>query len=163
MPKRKKPRTAGTAKPAGLKKWFFKAPNYLYRARLGFIFGNRFLMLEHRGRNTGRLYRTVLEVAGRNDVEWIVTAGFGPRSDWYRNLKVETFEAVWLGSRRHEDVSVRFLGHEEAGMVMGDYEKAHAKTARGIYKAIGVSYDGTDEGRAEMMRQIPMVGFAVRI
>jgi hypothetical protein len=89
-------------------------------------------------------------------------AGFGPKPDWYRNLQAGNLEALWLGSRRHEDVEVRFLGHEEAGRVMGEYEHAHPETAWGIYKAIGVSYDGTDGGRAEMMKSIPMVGLAVR-
>ena len=125
--------------------------------------GKRFLMIEHRGRKTGTLYRTVLEVAGRNPErnEWIVTAGHGPTSDWYRNLKTGTLKAVWIGSKRFA-ARVRFLEPEEAGQVMGDYERAHRRTAKALLKAMGVSYDGTDEGRVEMMKQIPMVALQVR-
>ena len=77
--------------------------------------GKRFLMIEHRGRKSGKLYRTVVEVAGRHpdNNEWIVTAGFGPKSDWYRNLVAGTPEAVWIGSRRHS-ASLRFLESSEA-------------------------------------------------
>ena len=32
---------------------FVRAPIAIYRARLGFIFGSRLLMLEHTGRKTG--------------------------------------------------------------------------------------------------------------
>jgi deazaflavin-dependent oxidoreductase (nitroreductase family) len=122
--------------------------------------GKRFLMIEHRGRRSGKLYRTVIEVAGRHrdEEEWIVTAGFGPKSDWYLNLQAGTLEAVWIGSRRHA-ANVRFLEPIEAGDVMGAYEQAHPRTARNLLDLMGVSYDGTDEGRVEMMRQIPMVAF----
>ncbi|MEA1903285.1 MAG: nitroreductase family deazaflavin-dependent oxidoreductase [Actinomycetota bacterium] len=124
--------------------------------------GKRFLMISHRGRKSGNLFFTVLEVAGRRpeNREWIVTSGWGPKADWYRNLKAGTFEAVWIGSHRH-DATVRFLEAEEAGQVMGEYETAHPKTAQALYKAMGVSYDGTDDGRVEMMNQIPMVALAV--
>lgn len=124
--------------------------------------GKRFLMIEHFGRKSGNLYRTVIEVAGRHPEtdEWIVTSGWGPSADWYRNLQSGGFEAVWIGSKRHQ-AKVRFLDNVEAGAVMGQYEKAHPKTAQTLYDVMGVSYDGSDEGRADMMRRIPMVGFAL--
>jgi deazaflavin-dependent oxidoreductase (nitroreductase family) len=149
-----------TTAPKGLFKWFLHAPSYLYRARLGFLFGNRFLMIEHRGRKSGRLYRTVVEVAGRHPErrEWIVTAGRGPTSDWYRNLQEGGLESVWLGSRPHA-ASVRFLPADEAATVMKSYEDEHPKTADRLYRTMGVSYDGTDEDRVRMMHEIPMVGF----
>ncbi len=34
-------------------RWFVRAPIWLYRARLGFLFGPWLLMLEHTGRKTG--------------------------------------------------------------------------------------------------------------
>ena len=42
---------------------------------------------------------------------------------------------------------------------MGAYERAHPKTAEKLYSMMGVSYDGTDEGRVEMMAKVPMVAF----
>ena len=35
------------------------------------------------------------------------------------------------------------------------------KTAAKLYDAMGVSYDGTDAGRVEMMAKIPMVAFTL--
>lgn len=149
-------------KPTGWKKWVLKAPSYLYRARLGFLFGRRFLMIEHRGRRSGTSYCTVIEVAGRLDdpPEYVCTSGTGPNADWYRNLQANGVDAVWVGSKRHE-ANVRFLEEDEAAAVMADYERAHPKTAANLYKVMGVSYDGTREGLVEMMEQIPMVAFSL--
>ncbi len=147
-------------KPTGFTKYLLKAPSLLYRARLGFVFGKRFLMIEHRGRRSGKLYRTVIEVAGRVGEEWICTSGTGPRADWYRNICEGGLVAIWVGSRRHE-ATMRQLPAAEASRVMADYEAAHPETARKLYEMMGVSYDGTDADRERMMEQIPMVGFTL--
>ena len=146
-------------KPTGWLKRMLKAPTYLYRAHLGIVFGNRFVMIEHRGRNSGPRHFTVVEVAGHLPREWVCTSGTGPDADWYRNLRAGGLAALWVGSRRHR-ASVRFLGAAEAAKVMGAYERSHPKTASKLYSVIGVSYDGTDEGRVEMMAKIPMVAFS---
>ena len=151
------------SKPTGIWKAFLDSPTWLYRWHLGFLFGRRFLMIEHRGRKSQKLYRTVVEVAGRNldKSEWIVTSGTGPKADWYRNLKVGGADAVWIGSSRHAGPPVRFLEAEEAGPTFAEYEKGHPKAAVKLMDMTGVSYDGSDEGRVEMMRQIPMVAFTI--
>lgn len=149
-------------KPSGFLKWFLKAPSYLFRAHLGFVFGKRFVMIEHRGRTSGRLFRTVIEVAGRNPEhrEFICTSGTGPKADWYLNLKANGVDAVWVGSKRHA-ATVRFLEAAEAAEFMAEYERAHPKTAANLYEIMGVSYDGTDADRVRMMGEIPMVGFQI--
>ena len=82
----------------------------------------------------------------------------GPKSDWYQNLGAGTLEGVWIGSKRHL-ATLRFLGSNEASEVMSECERAHPRTAKALLKGAGVSYDGTDEGRDEMMELIPMVAF----
>lgn len=119
-------------------------------------------MIEHRGRESGRLYRTVVEVAGRpptGDGEWFVVSGFGPRADWYRNIRAGNLVAIWLGSRRYR-ASVRFVEPEEAADVMIGYETAHPKAARFLAVELGLAHDGTSEGRLRLMRQVPMVAFS---
>lgn len=150
------------SKPAGLWKWILHLPTWLYRAHLGVVFGKRLVMLEHRGRKSGNLYRTVVEVAGRGagDNTYIVTSGTGPHADWYRNILAGGLVAVWVGSRKHP-ASVRTLEPDEAGSVFAVYERDHPKTAIKLMDSMGVGYDGTDAGRIEMMRKIPMVEFAI--
>lgn len=119
-------------------------------------------MIEHRGRKSGRLYRTVLEVVdrARADGEWYVVSGFGPGADWYQNLRSDGLEAVWIGSRRHP-AEARFMEPGEAAAVMARYEEAHPRTADLLMGQMDVGYDGTDEGRVEMMASIPMVALRI--
>lgn len=149
-------------KPTGFTKWLLHAPTWLYRSRLGFLMGKRFLMIEHRGRKSDNLYRTVVEVAGRHRdrTEFVVTSGTGSEADWYRNLGAGKLDAVWVGSKRH-NATVRFLDAEEAADVFFDYETRHPRTATKLLQQMDVSYDGTDKGRIEMMRSIPMVAFCL--
>lgn len=147
-------------KPAGWLKWTLKVPTYLFRARLGLVFGNRLVMIEHRGRKSGDRHFTVVEVAGRPSQQWVCASGTGPTADWYRNLQAGGLEALWVRSRRHRAV-VRFLEAAEAAEVMAAYERDHPKTAAKLCSMMGVSYDGTDEGRVEMMAKIPMVALGL--
>jgi deazaflavin-dependent oxidoreductase (nitroreductase family) len=147
-------------KPTGWLRRILRWPTYLYRARLGFLFGHRFIMIEHRGRRSGRHYRTVVEVAGRRSGEWICASGTGPGADWYSNLRANGLLAVWVGWRRCW-ATVRFLKAREAADWMADYEREHPRTASRLYRIMGVSYDGTFEGRIEMMVKVPMVAFRI--
>ena len=58
-------------KPTGWLRRMLKAPTYIYRARLGILFGYRFVMIEHSGRNTGIRHFTVVEVARHLPREWV--------------------------------------------------------------------------------------------
>lgn len=149
-------------KPTGVFKWFLHAPTWLFRAHIGFVMGKRFMMIEHTGRTSGNLYRTVLEVAGRYPErdEWIVTSGTGANADWYRNIVAGGLDAVWIGSTRYT-AAPRFLDAPEAALVMLGYEQAHPKAAAKLMDSMGVSYDGSQEGRIAMMEQIPMVSFVL--
>ncbi len=64
-------------------------PRHLYRHGWGWLLGRRFLQLTHTGRRSGRTFTTVLEVV-RPDPdcgEVMVVSGFGPGSDWLRNIR----------------------------------------------------------------------------
>ncbi len=147
-------------KPTGLFKRILHAPVWLFRARLGFIFGKRIVMLEHLGRRSGKLRQTPLEVVRRNGDSYILCSGTGPNADWYRNLKSNPAAALWVGSSRHE-VEQRFLDQSEAATTFAFYEQAHPKAAARLTDLMGVSHDGTHRGRMEMMAKIPMVELRV--
>jgi deazaflavin-dependent oxidoreductase (nitroreductase family) len=81
--------------------WYlFRAPVYLYRWRLGWLLGKRCLLLSHIGRRTGLRRETVVEVVEyREDgPEVVVANGFGPNSDWVRNIETKSGEEVTVGS-----------------------------------------------------------------
>jgi deazaflavin-dependent oxidoreductase (nitroreductase family) len=151
---------SGKKKPTGIAKWFMQSPKWIFRARLGFVFGSRFLLLESIGRRSGVVRQTPLEVAHHDPDrdEYIVASGTGVKADWYRNIQANPAVAIWVGSRRYPTAQ-RFLPTEEAVAVMMGYERDHPKTAARLESMMGVSHDDTRESWMAMMEQIPMIGF----
>ena len=148
-------------RPTGVFKRILHSPVWLFRARLGFVFGKRFVMLEHIGRRSGKLRQTPLEVVVRKGDSFTVCSGTGQKADWYRNLRSGPAAALWFGSRRYA-VSQRFLGDTEAAETFESYETAHPKAAERLTSLMGVSHDGSDKSRIEMAARIPMVEFTLR-
>jgi deazaflavin-dependent oxidoreductase (nitroreductase family) len=68
----------------------------------------RIMVITHVGRKSGRRFRTPLNYA-EIDGDLYCTAGFGPGSDWYRNVLANPQVEVWLPGRSWaatvEDVS----------------------------------------------------------
>ena len=106
-------------KKKGVLWYLFRGPLYLYRWRVGWLFGKRLMLLTHTGRHSGRRRQTVLEVVEyRNQgPEVAVVNGFGRDSDWVRNIEAGPGEAVTVAGR-HFVASHRFLGEEEATKVI---------------------------------------------
>jgi deazaflavin-dependent oxidoreductase (nitroreductase family) len=104
--------------------WYlFRAPLYLYRWRLGRIFGKRLLLLTHTGRRNRLRRHTLLEVVEyrKGGPEVVVVKGFGPDCDCLRNIEAKPGEEVTVGSRRFAAVHRR-LSEEQAMHVIQAYE-----------------------------------------
>jgi deazaflavin-dependent oxidoreductase (nitroreductase family) len=101
------------AKPSGILRLAFRLPIYLYRLNLGWLLGHRGLLLIHRGRRSGLLRETVLEVVRYTPAtkESVVLSAWGERADWYRNIKVSPALEVWTGGERYVPKQ-RFLAPE---------------------------------------------------
>ncbi len=66
--------------------------------------GGRIMVITHTGRKTGLKRRTPVNYA-IVEGELYCTAGFGPMSDWYRNLKAHSQVEVWLPEGRWAGVA----------------------------------------------------------
>lgn len=150
--------------PRGLAGWLLGLPVYLYRARLGFVLGHRFLVLVHRGRRTGRRHETPLEVVRYEAAraEAIVAAGWGRRTAWLRNVEDGLAEQIWIGRSRYVP-AVRHVGPDEAAILLGEYER-RSGIPRPIVRRVlswllGWRYDGSPDARRRAAEQLPMVGF----
>ena len=135
------------SKPTGLLKLVFALPRYLYRWHLGWLLGNRFLMLTHIGRKTGRRRQTVLEIVHYDPStrERIVMAGYGAQSDWYRNIQAQPAIDVQVG-RQHFTPQQRMLSEEETLALLTWYQEHHPLVFRKLMNLMGYAYDGTPEG-----------------
>ncbi len=73
----------------------------MYRVGLGFVFGNRLLMLEHTGRTSGLQRHVALEIVDHpTPGGYIVVSGFGDRAQWFRNVEANPQVHVGPGSRK---------------------------------------------------------------
>lgn len=145
-------------RPRGLFKWLLRAPNVVFHLRLGWMLGDRFILVTSTGRRSGRAHRTVLEVVEHDNAtnEYIVCSGTGPRADWYRNLQAGPPHEAQVGNERWRPIH-RFLSAEQAAVRFAAYEWRHPQTAVRLLRTMGNRYDGTDRGRVEMMADMPMV------
>ena len=141
-----------------------KAPILLYRFRLGFLLGRRFLLLIHRGRRSGRRYETVLEVV-RHDSrldEYIVVFGFGPRASWFRNVTAGNAVEVRVG-RGCFSPRYRLLEPGEAAATLADYERRNRLVAPIVRLVLGrlagFAYDSSPAARERLVRTLPLVAF----
>jgi deazaflavin-dependent oxidoreductase (nitroreductase family) len=147
--------------PSPLLRGFFKAPQWFFRLGLGWLMGHRVLELSHRGRSTGRLYRTVLEVV-RYDPrahESIVCSGWGTRADWYRNIIANPPIAFETGGQRYEHICFRELAPDENYAVVAEYVRRLPRIAQPLAYWLGLDVRGSERARRAHSQQLLMVAF----
>ena len=150
--------------PQGVTRVAARLPIWLYRLKLGWLFGDRFLMLTHIGRKTGQLRQVVLEVVrhDRASDTYIIASGWGELADWFRNIEKTPNVLVDAGSRRFEAVATR-LPVEQAEREVRDYARRHPLAFRNLGGVmIGRRLTGTDADYQEMARSIPFVALRPR-
>jgi deazaflavin-dependent oxidoreductase (nitroreductase family) len=136
-------------RPAPWLRFFLRAPITLYRVGLGRLLGQRFILLHHIGRKTGRERRTVLQVVERERDTYYVTAGFGTESDWFKNLQHTPEARIEVGARKLR-VAAHPLDLEEGAALMRRYARAHPSAARMLAKSMGYEVDGSEADYAEL-------------
>ncbi len=115
----------------GLWRWVARAPLLLYRWGLGGLLGRRFVRLTHYGRRSGRRYHTVVEVVHYDSAAntLYIVAGFGPGSDWYRNLQAHPTTEITWGWHSYP-ARARFVPPEQGAQVLRAYIQQHPTAAR---------------------------------
>lgn len=122
---------AGSAR--GRRGWLWWVSRWslpLYRLRLGWLLGRRFMLITHVGRKSGKTRRTcvmVLRFDARSG-EAFVAAG-SPRADWYQNIHASPAVEVAVGVRRYRPAQ-RFLTAEEIAEVLAwsrDHQRFRAR------------------------------------
>ncbi|MFJ6689059.1 nitroreductase family deazaflavin-dependent oxidoreductase [Streptomyces sp. NPDC091294] len=144
--------------PAGWRRRIARAPILLFRVGLGPLFGRRVLLLHHTGRVSGLDRRVALEVVAYEPdaPAWTVASGFGPRADWYRNLREQPKTVLQFGNRHHA-VTARFLAPEEGAALMEEYGARHPRTARRLCAFMRLPADGSATALRRAGRAIPFV------
>jgi deazaflavin-dependent oxidoreductase (nitroreductase family) len=160
------PQVAGQtiARGAGLRlplRPLLRLPIWLYRAHLGWVLGDRFLLLIHRGRKSGLARRTVLEVVRHDKASgtYIIVSGWGEKADWCRNIQHDPRVRVRVGRRGFPATAVR-LSVDEAAREVADYARRHPLAYRQLAGLLIGQLAGTEEDYRAIARNMPM--FALR-
>ena len=161
----RRPRPHGSG-PIPLVRVGFAIPRYLYRWKLGWLLGRRFLALTYRGRRSGHTLTTVLEVIhlDRATGESVVVSGYGTTAGWYLSIRDLPALRVQTGRVDYEP-SQRFLTPAEGREVAESLARDHPMEMRLLPHML--SWMGSDVGEpgakgVELLASFPMVAFRPR-
>ncbi|MGY1616192.1 nitroreductase family deazaflavin-dependent oxidoreductase [Geodermatophilus sp. SYSU D00691] len=147
-------------RPGRLAVAVFRLPLKAYEHGVGPAVGRTFLAFTHLGRKTGQPHRTVAMVARYDEAtgEAVICAGWGPQTDWYRNVQAHPAVQVQLGGQTFTPEQ-RFLSEEEAFDVIARFRREHPHRLRFFSRVLGWG-DLRDDARGrEFVREHPFVAF----
>ncbi len=95
------------------------------------------------GRKSGRSRQTVLEVVryDRESTMFVVAAGFGPKSDWYINIRSDPRVTVQCGRHKWEMVAT-FLTPAQAGEELLEYNRHNPFAMGELAGFMGIVWTG---------------------
>ena len=84
------------------------------------MLGERFLLLTHIGRKSGRPRETVLEVVHHDTATdtYFIASGWGEKSDWIRNVQKTPTVSVNVGKRHFEAIAKRLSIEQARGTLL---------------------------------------------
>ena len=130
--------------------WFLPVGGFVIALFVGWLLGRRMLLLEHRGRKSGRKRRSVLEVTSVRDGAPVVVSGFGATSDCCRNVMADPAVAVTWGRTAFAAVARR-LDHDEAVEHFARYQVEHPRATKNLAERLGVPVDVDPEVAADAL------------
>ncbi|WP_109211033.1 MULTISPECIES: nitroreductase family deazaflavin-dependent oxidoreductase [Microbacterium] len=123
-------------------RWLMRMPIPLYRAGLGWLLGERLVMIEHVGRVSGEPRYVVVEVVERERNVLRVASGFGTRSQWYRNLRAHPIAHLSTGRARRVRAAARLLDRAESEAVLDRYAVVHPDAWKHLSSAMEYAAGG---------------------
>lgn len=137
----------------------FKLPLVLYRLRLGWLFGHRFLLLTHTGRKSGKVRQTILAVlsydAGSKEIKALSAWN---ASEWYKNIQAAPAIMVETGLTRYAPVQ-RNLSAEEIAQLFVNYCRDHPIFSRIVCRIPEWKWNSTYAEFLDLARTLRGVAF----
>ncbi len=160
-----KPGSLVARPPSGIMRFLFRLPIYLFRLHLGWLLGERFVMIDHVGRKSGKLHQTVVEVVDhdRSDDSYFVASGWGYKANWYQNLIAHPETTIRVGMRTLP-VRAEVLPPPQAAQRLIDYRDRHRFAARELSGMMGIDIATSSPEELEQLiaTSLPMVAFRRR-
>jgi deazaflavin-dependent oxidoreductase (nitroreductase family) len=148
--------------PTGWRRVLLRAPLALDSLHLNRLLGRRFVVIVHRGRRSGRLRRTPVEVVvdDRRDGSIVVASGWGRSAGWFRDLLAAGSAEVHHADRRFA-ATVHVLDDADAAAAMRIYADEHPAAARELGTwMLGRQFDASAGAIAALVERVPFVRLA---
>ena len=155
--------TIATA-PHGLLRLGLRLPMWLYRLHLGWLFGNRFLLLTHIGRKSGLPRQTVIEVVKHDSYSdrFFVVSGWGNQSDWYQNIQKNPDVIINVGVRKLQ-VHAEDIPLPEAVDILEEYTRRYPLAFKELTRIfLKEQLEPGREASQRLAEIMPMVAFRPR-
>ncbi len=129
-------------RPYGIYRWLANAPRLFYRLGLGWVLGHRVVQITHRGRKSGQVRRTILEVLHYDPQtrEVLVVSGWEGKTDWYRNIEREPALEVRIGRVAYRPAQ-EFLSPEETAQLILTLFRQRPREVRFVGPFLGIDPD----------------------
>ena len=152
-----KAREISVKRPGHLLRILFRLPLVLYRFGLGSLMGMQ-ILLTTVGRRTGRLYKVVVDIIEHDKTRdiYYISAAFGPRSDWYLNLKASPIVQAQVGWRKFT-VRTTPLPLDEAEDILVKFARRHPRYVRIMMLVIGVRISWSEEDVRALALRMPVI------
>jgi deazaflavin-dependent oxidoreductase (nitroreductase family) len=147
--------------PSKALRFGLRLPILLYRIRLGWLLGDRFLMLTHTGRKSGLPRQTVIEVVNHDKETntYYVVSGWGEKSDWYQNIRKTPQVNVQSGRRRFQ-TQAEFIPIEKAIEIVNIYAREHPFAFNELSVVFfGERMKSVSDAPRRIAEKMPMVAF----
>jgi deazaflavin-dependent oxidoreductase (nitroreductase family) len=147
--------------PSKALRFGLRLPIWLYRMRLGWLLGDRFLMLTHIGRNSGQPHQTVIEVVHHDKASdtYYVVSGWGEKSDWYQNVQKTPSVVIHVRGRKMK-ASTKFIPPANAIEIMEAYIRDHPMAFKELSSLfLGERMKPDSNAARRLVEKMPMVAF----
>jgi deazaflavin-dependent oxidoreductase (nitroreductase family) len=144
--------------PRGLWRLLARLPIWLYRFRLGWLLGHRFLMLTHIGRKSRLPRYTVVEVVryDKTTDTYFIVSGFGEKADWFRNI-CKTPQVTIHTDLRCFAATAERVSLAEAGREFQDYAQRHPVALKALARVLDYPWDGTAASYERLAQLLPII------
>lgn len=147
--------------PSKALRFGLRLPIWLYRLRLGWLLGNRFLMLTHTGRRSGKPQRTVIEVVQYDKATdtYYAVSGWGAKADWYQNIQKNPSVTIHVSWRRIQ-ARATFIPLTKAIEIIEGYIRHHPIAFKELSSLfLGEHVSPGSEAARRLAEKMPMVAF----